>query len=108
LFQNEDTEPVFSEPWQAELFAITQVLVSKGCFTWSDWTDHFTDAVKTADKSDKLFDGSAYYNVWLSALEGFLVSRCLADIKSLGELKDRWVKAYISTPHGEPVKLDNS
>ena len=108
MFQNEETDPVFSEPWEAELFAITRTLAGNGYFTWSDWADHFTAAIKIADTSDKLRDGSAYYNIWLSALEDFLVSRCLADIDSLGKLQDRWAEAYVSTPHGEPVNLDNS
>ena len=34
-----DNEPVFSEPWQAQAFAMVISLHRKGAFTWQEWAD---------------------------------------------------------------------
>ena len=46
MSRHDETEPVFAEPWHAQLFAVTHTLASCGRFAWSDWTDHFTAALK--------------------------------------------------------------
>lgn len=99
------TEPPFEQPWHAELFALTHALSSAGHFDWPDWADAFATALKTADDAGAPKDGSAYYDIWLDALEGFLVARGLADAAGLSTLKRGWTEAYLSTPHGEPVEL---
>ena len=50
----------------------------------------------------KTFIGS---NPSCGALERFLVERGLADESGLGELRQAWTDAYLSTPHGQPVEL---
>jgi hypothetical protein len=30
-------EPVFAEPWQAQAFALAVKLSEQGCFTWKEW-----------------------------------------------------------------------
>ena len=34
-------EPVFAEPWHAQLFALTVHLNETGRFTWADWASRF-------------------------------------------------------------------
>ena len=99
-------EPAFAEPWHAALFAVTHTLAARGHFAWSEWSDHFSAALRTADDGGAPKDGSTYYDVWLDALEAFLIDRDLADAAGLADLKRAWTDAYLSTPHGEPVELD--
>ena len=100
-------DPAFEEPWHAQLFAITHAMASNGRFDWTDWADHFSAALKAADESGSPKDGSAYYDIWLGAFEAFLISRGMADASGLAGLKQGWTDAYLSTPHGEPVELNN-
>lgn len=100
-----EPERPFSEPWHAELFATTHALAAAGVFRWSEWSDCFIAALKAADEAGAPKDGSAYYEVWLSALEEFLVARKLADGENLRALRQAWTEAYLSTPHGSPVEL---
>ena len=106
MSRHEDGEPVFAEPWHAELFAITHTLAAAGHFAWTEWSNHFTAALKEAEEDGAPEDGSAYYDVWLAALEVFLTARGLADAAGLAERKRSWTEAYLATPHGEPVELD--
>jgi len=95
----------FTEPWHAELFAVTHTLAQAGHFAWTEWAAVFSSALADADKSGAPKDGSKYYDIWLAALETFLVDRGLAEANALASLKDAWTQAYLSTPHGEPVEL---
>ena len=38
-----DNGPVFSEPWQAEAFALAVSLNERGIFTWSEWAQILGD-----------------------------------------------------------------
>ena len=105
---HEETAPAFAEPWHAQLFAVTHTLAANGVFTWPDWSDHFAAALKRADDAGAPKDGSTYYDIWLAALEDFLIARGLADAAGLADLKRGWTDAYLTTPHGEPVELGNS
>ena len=100
-----DGGPVFAEPWQAQLFAITVQLSESGHFTWPEWAARFGDALKRASRDGAPADGSAYYDAWLEALEGLLAERDLASPQALAGLKDAWAAAYRETPHGKPVAL---
>ena len=101
----DETAPVFAEPWHAQLFAVTHTLAGNGIFDWSDWTDHFSAALKHSDAAGAPKDGSTYYDIWLAAFEEFLIARGLADATGLGDLKRDWTDAYLATPHGAPVEL---
>lgn len=101
-------EPAFAEPWHAELFALTHALSSAGHFDWPEWADAFAAALKKADDAGAPKDGSAYYDIWLDALEAFLIGRGMADAAGLSTLKQSWTEAYLSTPHGQPVELDRA
>ena len=96
---------VFAEPWHAQVFAITVTLSEEGHFAWPEWAERFGAGLKRAAEAGGPRDGSDYYDVWLETLEGMLVERGLASAGSLTELKEAWTEAYLSTPHGAPVKL---
>ena len=91
-------EPVFAEPWQAQLFALTIALHQDGAFTWTEWSA----ALGARLRQD---DGEAYFAAWLTALETLLADKGLAEGVALGALKAAWADAYRHTPHGMAVEL---
>lgn len=93
--------PVFAEPWQAQAFALTLKLHEAGAFTWPEWAEALS-AELSRDPTD---DGTRYYDHWVAALEGLVISRKLAGSAELGARKDAWDHAYRRTPHGRPVQL---
>lgn len=101
-------EQPFDAPWHAELFATTHALARAKVFDWSDWSVHFAGALAEADQAGAPKDGSAYYEVWLEALEDFLIQRSLVEPDELTRLKNAWTEAYLNTPHGVPVALASS
>lgn len=96
--------PVFAEPWQATVFAMTVKLAEGGSFTWAEWGQAFGAELAAArDRSPN--DPDEYYERWLAALEKLLAARGLAEPGRLAGLKAAWTEAYEYTPHGKPVRL---
>jgi len=97
--------PVFSEPWQAQAFALAVKLSEQGLFTWSEWAETFGAELKAAADRGESDDGSHYYEHWLAALERLVTAKGLADRAALDRRKQDWAEAYQHTPHGKPVEL---
>jgi nitrile hydratase accessory protein len=105
--------PVFTEPWQAEAFALAVRLSAQGHFSWKEWAAALADELAAATQHPaaalpqpaEVDDGSHYYQCWLTALERLVVAKGLADPASLLTQKQAWAEAYRSTPHGLPVQL---
>lgn len=98
-------EPVFAEPWHAQLFALTVHLHERGLFTWPDWAERFGASLARHGLSKELDGGDDYFNAWLEALEGVLGELSVADPGAVEAMRAAWEHAYLSTPHGAPVKL---
>ena len=96
---------VFSEPWEAQAFAIVVTLFNSGYFTWEEWSDTLAETISGAEAEGGPSDGSDYYVNWVTALEQILERKRLADDLSLASVKAEWEKAYKLTPHGKPVSL---
>lgn len=98
-------EPAFSEPWHAQVFAITVALNEAGHFEWSAWAEQFGATLKAHGLTKELDGGEDYFNAWLETLEGVLAETGMAEIGDLRRLKEGWANAYLNTPHGQPVHL---
>lgn len=98
-------EPVFAEPWHAQLFALTVHLNEAGHFNWPDWAAAFGETLKQRGLSKELDGGDDYFLAWLATLENFLAGRGMAEAAEVDAFKQAWTQAYLSTPHGEPVHL---
>ncbi|MGZ2256985.1 nitrile hydratase accessory protein [Roseobacter sp. A03A-229] len=98
-------EPVFSEPWHAQVFALTVHLNEAGHFAWSDWASRFGATLKRHGLSKDLDGGDDYFAAWLETLEAMLASLDLAQSERVEAVKTAWETAYLQTPHGEPVTL---
>lgn len=95
----------FDEPWHAQVFALTVALSEAGRFSWSDWTEAFGATLARHGLGRELDGGADYFACWLEALEGMLARLGLAEAEGVEALRDAWEAAYLSTPHGQPVKL---
>jgi len=96
---------VFSEPWQASVFALVVRLSEQGHFTWSEWASALGEELQSAEGRSEPDDGSRYYRCWLTALERLVVVKHLADRATLEATQAAWAEAYKRTPHGLPVEL---
>ncbi|WP_237217917.1 nitrile hydratase accessory protein [Ruegeria lacuscaerulensis] len=98
-------EPVFAEPWHAQVFAVTVALNEAGRFEWPDWATRFSATLKRRGLSKELDGGDDYFRAWLDALETLLEDAGEADAQDIGEMSAAWENAFLTTPHGQPVKL---
>ena len=101
-----DNQIVFQSPWHSQLFAITVQLSESGNFSWKEFVDYFGKSLNRARINKENLDGNDdYFNSWLVALEEIIVTKEIANSKILSVLKNDWINAYLSTPHGDPVKI---
>lgn len=100
--------PVFSEPWEAQAFALAVNLSEQGYFTWKEWGAALAEELKAAAARGEPDDGSRYYHHWLAVLERLTVAKGLCDRDAMHTRKDAWANAYRHTPHGKPVLLKAS
>lgn len=98
-------EPVFDAPWHAQLFAMTVHLNELGVFSWPDWAQVFGATLKTHGLTKELNGGEDYFQAWLEALQAVLCANGLTDDPAINQMQAAWERAYLSTPHGQPVKL---
>jgi nitrile hydratase accessory protein len=97
-------DQVFSEPWQAQAFAMAVALHESGLFSWKEWAEALSAELKSSDAQE---NGGDYYRSWLSALERLLSDRGVADRNEIEVLAAAWQRAARATPHGRPVLLEN-
>ena len=104
-----DAGPVFVEQWHAQVLGVANVLVQTGVLKAEDWSNALGAALAARNASE---DSShqIYYESALEALEK-LLGKSGAPTVDGQELKQRveaWRAAYLATPHGEPVRLENA
>ncbi len=100
-----DGNPVFSEAWQAQALAIADSLVDNAVFTASEWSNALGQALERAAGEGQTDDQETYYRAVLSALELLVNQHSEIDLKAMIGKREDWEKAYLATPHGQPVKL---
>ena len=104
-FGKDEQQPVFAEPWEAHAFAIAVKLSEKGLFKWSECSEALTEEIKIAKEQGKPDFGNTYYQFWLSAIETILLEKNIVKKSDIKSMMEQWRSAYLSTPHGKPVKL---
>ena len=101
----DDEGPVFNEPWQAEIFAMTLSLHERGVFSWPEWAEQLTESIKTAQINGDPDLGDTYYLHWLDALEKIVVAKGISESAQLSQLYTDWETAASTTPHGQTIEL---
>ena len=97
--------PVFKAPWEAQAFAMTLSLHTRGVFTWREWADALATELAAAAARGEPDDGTRYYQHWLAALEKLVARKQLVPDAELARRIDEWDVAARATPHGKPIEL---
>ena len=98
LARRNESEAVFAEPWQAQVFSLAVSLSEAGYFTWPEWGARFACEPEDGDK--------AYFECWLAALEGIVDERRLVKGDELTSRQEAWRRAALATPHGQPIDVE--
>lgn len=101
----DDAGPVFKAPWEAQAFAMTLTLHTRGVFTWREWADALAAELAAAAARGEPDDGAHYYEHWLAALEKLVSRKKLVPAGELERRVEEWDAAARSTPHGKPIEL---
>lgn len=83
---------------------MTVHLHEKGLFSWGEWAEALSAELHRPERAE---DGSDYFDGWVAALTGLLVSKGLADADTVLALQESWKRAAEATPHGSPILLEN-
>jgi nitrile hydratase accessory protein len=81
----ENEAQVFSEPWEAQVFAMAVSLHEVGLFTWLEWTRTLAEEMRADPSAGPC--GEATYQAWLSALEVMLIRKAVTDRDGLAALR---------------------
>lgn len=100
-----DGEPVFDEPWQAQVLALAFNLMDRGVFSNADWSAALGAALQAAAARGEPDDPQTYYRAALAALETLLVADGRITVDTVEDRTEAWRQAYLRTPHGRPVTL---
>jgi nitrile hydratase accessory protein len=98
-------DPVFAEPWHAQVFALAVHLNESGLFTWPVWAERFSQTLSAHGIDRELDGGDDYFTAWLATLESLLAERDIAAPSEVSRLRSAWEAAYLNTPHGAQVHL---
>lgn len=100
-----DEGPAFSEPWQAEAFALTMQLSRMGHFTWADWVSAFSAEIEASPQTADEDINTAYYRQWAQALEKIVAARGLMSNDEVADYQEHWRRSYFHTEHGKPIEF---
>src|SRR5262249_23557356 len=98
-------EPVFAEAWHAEVLAIVNALVASYLFSSQEWAETFGSTLAKAHDRSATDDSATYYHCALGALETLIARQAPAISKAVPQRLEEWRRAYLNTPHGDPVLL---
>lgn len=104
----QDDGPLFSEPWQAQAFAMTLALHERGFFSWHQWADTLSRSIRAAQTSGDPDQGKTYYHHWLAALEQIALDAKVLTADQLKARRAGWQRAVDRTPHGLPIELSDT
>lgn len=103
--KRKDGDPVFDEPWQAQALAMADTLVATGKFSAAEWGETLGATLRTAALTGAPDSTETYYCAVVAALEHLLAQSGTANRDEVNARRDQWERAYLNTPHGQPVKL---
>ncbi len=104
-FKRMDGEPVFDEPWQAQVLAMADTLIANGTIGAALWSDTLGGELKKAQSLGANDDIATYYKAVLKTLEQLLDQYTDISKTEVTHKRDAWEQAYLATPHGQPVIL---
>jgi len=116
LFQNEPCkpllrrkgEPPFNDSWEAEAFALGNLLVKLNRITPKEWMELMAESIQEAQSFGDPDTGETYYQHWCRSLEKFCFQTGLSHPSDHREILDLWKRAISNTPHGVPLSIENA
>jgi len=105
LQPHDNDGPVFNEPWEAQAFGLVIALHQQGVFSWPEWAATLSSEIRAAQDSGDPDLGNTYYRHWLEALQRLVCEKGVTAPSEIDERQENWRKAYLNTPHGQPVDL---
>ena len=106
MSESETQRPAdLTEPWQAEVLALSIALQETGHVTPAEWSKTLGDEIEKARAAGDPADGTTYYSHVLAALERLVAENELVTPIALKQRRKDWEDAYRRTPHGQPVIL---
>ena len=96
---------VFDESWQAEAYALVQVLIETGRISSSQWAKAFGAALREAAGRGEPDSSDTYYATLCETLQRVLIAGGRVQDAEIRQRIDDWRAAYRRTPHGTPVRL---
>ncbi len=100
-----DGNPVFDEAWQAQALAIADTLVRNGLFSAVEWSRTLGEKLATAEADGQPDNQDTYYQCVLETIETLVAAHSDIDPAAMHGKRRDWEQAYLSTPHGQPVRL---
>lgn len=97
--------PAFNEPWHIQAYALAQVLQATGRIAPEDWTRTFAEELRKAAASGAPDDADSYAAALVQALTRIVEGEGLIDEPAIRTRQEAWRRAYLTTPHGNPVRL---
>jgi nitrile hydratase accessory protein len=98
--------PVFSMPWHAEALSIANALTAAGMFSPAEWAVTLGAELANCVKAGLPDTEDTYYHAVLAALERLTVEKSPSTGGMIEERVEAWRRAYLNTPHGQPVTLE--
>lgn len=100
-----DGEPVFEEPWQAQVLAVAFALAESGRFSRAAWSSALGEELRLAEHAGEPDSAETYYRAALKALERLATADGALTRDALAARTEDWRQSYLDTPHGQPVIL---
>lgn len=101
-------EPVFRDSWEAEAYAIGNLLVKDGRLSRAAWMELTAAAIGSAQAAGDPDSGDTYYQHWCAALEAYCQQKGWVSPEEYQQLLALWAQAIANTPHGVPLALENA
>ena len=100
-----DGAPLFNDHWQAQALAMADTLVTAGILDRDEWSRELGAAIRRLAGEGAPDTIETYYRAVMSALESLLARAGEADKEEIDQRQLEWKRAYLNTPHGQPVEL---
>jgi len=101
----DDGEAVFDEAWHAQALGLADCLVEAGVISAAQWAEALGEALRQAERAQAPDNMKTYYTAVVSALEALLQQSGTLGAQEAEARKAQWERAYLNTPHGQPVEL---
>jgi nitrile hydratase accessory protein len=105
--RRDGNDPVFAEPWHAQVFALAVQLNEQGVFAWGEWAERLGHELRRAERNGEAEGEDGYYRAWLTALEHLLDEKGVIGEAERLTREEAWQRTARATPHGQPIELDH-